>query len=74
MGDPAQDLTFILPWRGWDFTRVLLKAYELPIDDSFIERLDFLGRVRALGSLGHAMNGLGDVDEAVRLVRNAFGE
>jgi aminoglycoside 2''-phosphotransferase len=73
LGDPAQDLTFIQPWRGWRFTSVLLEAYELPVDDQFLERLDFLCRVRALGALGYALNGVGDVGEGLRWVQNAFG-
>jgi len=73
LGDPAQDVTFIQPWRGWRFTSVLLEAYELPVDDQFLERLDFLCRVRALGALGYALNGVGDVGEGLRWVQNAFG-
>ena len=55
LGDPAQDFTFILPWRGWPFTRAMLDAYGLPLDEDFEARLDFLGRVRALGWLAYAV-------------------
>jgi len=72
LGDPAQDLTFILPWRGWDFTTALLGFYSLPLDDDFLERLGFLCRVRALGSLGHAILGRHSIRDSLDGVENAF--
>ena len=72
VGDPAQDLIFILPWRGWSFVMTLLDAYELPVDHEFLERLDFLGRRCAMGSVGHAVAGLHDLAESLRWVDNAF--
>ena len=72
MGDAAQDLTFILPWRGWDFTTALLDFYDVPLDDDFLERLDFLCRVRAMGSLGHAILGRHSIQDGLDAVENAF--
>ena len=72
LGDPAQDLTFLLPWRGWSFTRAILDAYELPLDEEFVERLDFLGRVRALGWLAHAVVHGGDTEESLLMCHNVF--
>ena len=75
LGDPAQDLTFLLPWRGWPFTRSVLSAYELPLDAEFMERLDFLGRVRAMGWLAHAVarGESRDIETSLPLVQNVFG-
>lgn len=74
VGDPVQDLTFVLPWRGWSFTESVLSAYRLPLDDGFRDRLDFLGRVRALGWLAHAIvqDKTEDVETTLPMIRHLF--
>jgi aminoglycoside phosphotransferase (APT) family kinase protein len=51
LGDPAQDFSFIVAWRGWSFTVGVLDAYQAPLDADFMDRLAFLGRVRGIGWL-----------------------
>jgi aminoglycoside 2''-phosphotransferase len=72
LGDPAQDLTFILPWWGWEFTTRLLESYGQPLDEPFVQRLDFLARVRSLGSLGHSIPDPLGVRNSLRMIGNAF--
>ena len=74
VGDPAQDFTFLLPNRGWSFTRAALESYRLPIDDDFLDRLDFLGRVRALGWLAHAVvrDASREMEESLPMIEHLF--
>ena len=74
IGDPAQDLTFLLPNRGWPFTMAVIDAYRLPLDTGFLERLDFLGRVRALGWLAHALvaDRSRSIEESLPMIQHLF--
>lgn len=56
LGDPAQDFSFIAAWGGWEFTRSVLDAYHGPVDSDFVNRLLFLGRIRALGWLAYEVH------------------
>lgn len=70
LGDPAQDFSFIAAWRGWEFTRSVLGAYQGPVDPGFVNRLLFLGRVRALGWLAYEVQAGLDTGRTVGVVRD----
>lgn len=53
VGDPGQDFSFIVAWRGWSFSESVLETYGRPLDPDFRNRLHFLGLVRALGWLAY---------------------
>lgn len=48
LGDPAFDFVSFYTWLGRDFVSSVLAQYELPIDDGFSNRLQFLARVFSL--------------------------
>jgi aminoglycoside phosphotransferase (APT) family kinase protein len=70
LGDPAQDFSFIAAWSGWEFTRSVLEAYHGPVDLDFLNRLLFLGRVRALGWLAYEMQVGLDTGRTLGVVRD----
>lgn len=45
LGDRTIDFMTLVAWRGWDFMHRVLRAYELPIDVGFMQRVE--DRVRA---------------------------
>jgi aminoglycoside 2''-phosphotransferase len=72
LGDPAQDFSFVAAWRGWEFTRSVLDAYDAPVDVDFSSRLLFLGRVRALGWLAYEVQVGIDTAQTVDVVGDLF--
>ena len=70
LGDPAQDFSFVAAWRGWDFTRSVLEAYHSRVDPDFVDRLLFLGRVRALGWLAYEVQVGIDTRRTIGVVRD----
>jgi aminoglycoside phosphotransferase (APT) family kinase protein len=71
-GDPVLDFIALPGWLGWGCIPDLLAAYELPLDDGFIARLQFLSRVMTLEWLHDAHRANGDIIKHRRWVRQAF--
>ena len=72
VGDPAQDFTWLVLWRGWRFTHAALGAYELPVDDDFLERLRFHAQLRALEWATDSIRRRADPELHLMWLRNAF--
>lgn len=70
LGDPAQDFSFIAAWAGWEFTTSVLSAYQGVMDGDFLDRLLFLGRVRALGWLAYGIHVGLDTREQAEVARD----
>jgi aminoglycoside phosphotransferase (APT) family kinase protein len=72
IGDPALDFIWFVLWRGWDFARSVLDAYELPVDDGMVERVGFHARIRAVEWLADTVRRGGNPENHLSWVRNAF--
>jgi aminoglycoside phosphotransferase (APT) family kinase protein len=48
IGDPALDFMTLVLWRGWAFMHRALGAYELPVDDGFLDRVRYHAQLQAL--------------------------
>ncbi|MEJ2216180.1 MAG: phosphotransferase [Gemmatimonadota bacterium] len=72
LGDPALDFSYLLVLHGRKFLERALAAYRLPLDEAFLERTAFRGRVRALGWLVYALFLGMDLRRVRQEVDNAF--
>src|SRR5687768_4368296 len=72
VGDPALDFMWLVLWRGWDFTHAVLKAYELPTDDGFLDRLRYHARMQSLQWLTDSVKRGLDPEYHLMWLRNAF--
>ncbi len=57
IGDPALDFTGIMYDCGIEFTEKVLAAYELPVDETFMERADWYGKLLAFHEIEYGMLG-----------------
>jgi aminoglycoside phosphotransferase (APT) family kinase protein len=72
-GDPVHDFVGLIGVGGWAFVADALAAYDLPLDQSFTERLIWLARALTLRWLAEAaVHDPGEVDKHRRWVRSAF--
>jgi aminoglycoside phosphotransferase (APT) family kinase protein len=71
VGDPASDFAGLAALGGWDLVRKTIAAYELGVDDSFVERV--VWRTRRL-HLGWFVNDGDEDEEHLKLVIDAFSE
>jgi aminoglycoside 2''-phosphotransferase len=74
LGDPAQDFSFIAAWGGWDFTGSVLESYHGTVDTDFLNRLLFLGLVRALGWLAYEVHMGLDTGRTAGVVRELLSK
>ena len=72
LGDPALDFMTLVLWRGWAFTRRALGAYELPVDDGFLDRVRYHAQLQALEWLTDAIRRGRDPEPHLTSLRNAF--
>ena len=72
LGDPALDFIWLVLWRGWDFALAVLDAYQLPVDDGFVERMRFHAQINAVQWLADAVRRGRDPELNLSWVRNAF--
>lgn len=72
IGDPALDFIWLVLWRGWSFALAVLDAYELPVEEDFIDRVRFHARVRALEWLTDTIKRRADPELHLSWLRNAF--
>lgn len=59
-------------WRGRSFVQAVLGAYELPIDEGFVDRVSFHAQLRALEWLTDSVKRRLDPEFHLRWLRNAF--
>ena len=72
LGDPALDFMTLVLWRGWAFMHRALGAYELPVDDGFLDRVRYHAQLQALEWLTDSIRrGLAPEPHLTSL-RNAF--
>jgi aminoglycoside phosphotransferase (APT) family kinase protein len=72
VGDPALDFMTLVLWRGWDFMHRVLAAYELPIDDQFLDRVRRHAQIQALQALTDSVKRKADLELHLAWLRNAF--
>jgi aminoglycoside phosphotransferase (APT) family kinase protein len=72
VGDPALDFATLVLWRGWAFTHRALDAYELPVDDGFLERVRYHARTQSLHSLTETVRRRADTALHLEWLLNAF--
>jgi aminoglycoside phosphotransferase (APT) family kinase protein len=72
IGDPALDFMWLVLWRGWRFMHTVLDAYQLPIDDGFLDRVRLHAQIRALEWLTDSVKRGLDTEPHLRWLRNAF--
>ncbi len=58
--DPLTDFVGLSIWLGEPFVRLVLKSYQQPLPDGFVERLRFFARSGALEQLGLLASGESD--------------
>lgn len=72
LGDRARDFHKLVLDLGWDFTRRVLDAYALPVDDGFLRRLTRYSQVEAAQWLLDSVRRGRNPERNLRWVRNAF--
>jgi aminoglycoside phosphotransferase (APT) family kinase protein len=72
LGDRARDFHRLVLELGWDFTRQVLDAYGLPVDEGFLRRLRECSQVEAAQWLLDSVKRGLDPEPNLKWVRNAF--
>lgn len=72
LGDPVLDFVGLVPLGGIEFVNRVVTHYELPLGESFPEKLAWLSRVLTLRWLTDAIDEAGDIDKHLLWVRRAF--
>jgi aminoglycoside phosphotransferase (APT) family kinase protein len=72
VGDPAMDFMSLVLWRGWRFMHAALSAYELAIDEGFLDRVRLMARLEALQWLTDSIKRGVDAELPLSWLRNAF--
>jgi aminoglycoside 2''-phosphotransferase len=72
IGDPAFDFMSLVLWRGWQFMHRVLEAYQLPVDETFLDRVKFHAQVQALQWLTDSVKRRLDPELHLTWLRNAF--
>jgi aminoglycoside phosphotransferase (APT) family kinase protein len=72
IGDPALDFVPLVLSRGWTFVHAVLAAYQRPIDEGFVERVEFNAQIQALQWLTDSVKRRADLQFHLTWLRNAF--
>jgi aminoglycoside phosphotransferase (APT) family kinase protein len=72
VGDPSLDFMTLVLWRGWDFMKRALTAYELPVDDQFMDRVRYHAQTQALQWLLDSVRRRAELGPHLTWVQNAF--
>ena len=65
LGDPMRDFSYVLLHGGWSFFHRALAAYDLPLDEEFVNRTLFSARLGALYWLAYTLTHGGSIPDLV---------
>jgi aminoglycoside 2''-phosphotransferase len=72
IGDPALDFMSLVLWRGWRFMHAVLRTYQLPLDEGFLDRVRLHSQLAALQWLTDSIRRRMNPELHLSWLRNAF--